>query len=267
MNAFGACVDRVGSLIVQCRVEGEPFLRFYNSAATVTGIPDADRQIRIGGSEDSLGEMAYDRGNDRLFVVVNESILVFEGAALAQNGDIAPTRSFSHPDLKGAIALGPNGDLYANAFGGVDGFGGILVFSSAGLRSGAATPDRIISLNGLNEGVPFVDSLDRLYVADSTSGDVAVLENASTRDGLIEFDTFPVIQLERLNAPGFTLLNSISSLAVDSRGIGYVAIADDGDIHIVDNIGTRSGLTRADRVIVYDSAIESGNPDAIFLWE
>lgn len=268
MSARSLSVDRVGSLIVSSVVAtsnaaddtGLLFLRSYDDAAAVSGIPAADREIRIG-SDGSLGGTTYDRNNDRLFVVVDDSVFLFEGAALSQTGNVAPTRSFSHPDLPGAsIALGPNGDLYVAA---EDGFTQtVLVFANAGLRSGPASPDRVIFLTSLSGETVFVDSLDRLYVTGFV-GKIAVLEKASTLNGTI--DNSPVITLQNLNGLG-TVQNAITGMVVDSRGSGYVAVGESGEIHVIDNIAARSGDVRAERAIV-GSDDGFGDADAIFLWE
>jgi hypothetical protein len=270
MSPTGVFVDRVGSLIIQCRVSVADFssdqrLRSYDNAATVTGVPAADREVSFGSDvrASDFGGIAYDRDNDRLFVAFNDRVLVFEGAALAQTGDAAPTRSFSNPDLVGAsIALGPNGDLYVAVD---DSFSekSVLVFSKAGLRSGPAIPDRVIFLPDISSETVFVDSRDRLYVTDGFHAEIAVLDHASTLDGRIE--TFPVIVLQRLDRQGAND-DFISGVVVDSRGIGYVALRDGGQIHIIDNIGTRSGDVRADRVIV-PSAAGLTEASAIYLWE
>jgi hypothetical protein len=267
MAPSGMIVDRVGSLIVQCTVAfsnaaedvGHRLLRSYDDAATVTGIPAADREIAFGNDffDDGFGGIAYDRDNDRLFVVFNDRVLIFEGAALAQDGNAAPTRSFANPDIPGAsIALGPNGDLYVTG-----GFQTVLVFSNAGLRSGDVSPDRTLFLSGFSRETVFVDALDRLYVTEFN--EIAVLENASTLDGTI--DNFPVIVLQALSGQG-AVQNSISGMVVDSRGIGYVAVGESGEIHIIDDIGTRSGDIRADRAL-FGSSVKFGDADAIFLWE
>jgi hypothetical protein len=268
MSARTVSVDRVGSLIVSSVVStsnaaddtGLLFLRTYDEAAAVSGIPAADREIKLG-SDGSLGGTAYDRNNDRLFIVVDNSVFVFEGAVLSQTGNVAPTRSFSHPDLSGAsIALGPNGDLYVAA---EDGFTQtVLVFANAGSRSGPASPDRVIFLTSLSGETVFVDSLDHLYVT-GFNAKIAVLDKASTLNGTI--DSSPVITLQNLDGLG-TVQNAISGMVVDSRGIGYVAVGESGEIHIIDNIAVRSGDVRADRAIV-GSDDGFGDADAIFLWE
>lgn len=259
MTALAVCVDRVGTLIVN---SSAPSLRFYNNAAAVTGIPAPDRLIEGQGSRlaDS-GGIAIDRANDRLFVATSDRVLIIEGAGLSQNGEAAPTRFFSSAELGGgeSIALGPNGDLYVS-----DGSQSVLVFSNAGVRTGEVTADRVIFLSFFRSERIFVDSLDRLYVANGDS--IAVLDDASTLNG--NFETFRQMRLAGVRAidEEGSATPTILALAVDSRGIGYVGDRANAAIHVIDNIGTREGDIRADRAI-HGPAVEFNNPNAIFLWE
>lgn len=259
MTAHAVCVDRVGSLVVN---DAAPSLRFYNNAATVTGIPAPDREIGGLGSRlaDNRG-IAYDRANDRLFVATGNRVLVFEGAKLAENGEVAPTRVFTSPDLPGgeSIALGPNGDLYVADLLGQT----VLVFANAGQRTGEVRADRVIDPPIIADVIA-VDALDRLYVA--FSDDITVLADASKLNGEVR-DT-PEMHLAGVAAIDETASaqTEIASLVVDSRGIGYVGDIANGAIHVVDNIASRVGDIRADRAIT-GPAVVFDRPFSIFLWE
>ncbi|MGE3181253.1 MAG: hypothetical protein AB7N71_06455 [Phycisphaerae bacterium] len=256
MTAKAVGVDRIGALVLY---DATPAVRFFNNAATITGIPAPNRAILEGSvsrlEDEPDGAMAFDRENDRLFVAVSDRVLVFEGAKLSGNGEVAPTRFFSNSDLGlgESIALGPNGDLYVS-----DGSQSVLVFANAGGRSGAIAPDRVITLSFFNTQRIFVDADDRLYVADDA--DIAVFDNAATLDG--SFDDFRTMRL----TPVGSTPPVIRALSVDSRGIGYAGDVDGKAIHIIDDIGTRTGDIAADRLLS-GSAVVFERPFAIFLWE
>jgi hypothetical protein len=261
MTALAVCVDRTGTLIVN---DAFPALRFYNNAAKVTGIPAPNREIGGLGSRlaDSLG-MTYDRENDRLFVATSDRVLIFEGATLKQNGEVAPTRLFSSPDLPGggSIALGPNGDLYMTDLLEQR----ILVFANAGLRSGEIRADRVIELFIISN-VVCVDSSDRLYVAGATGDVIAVVDKASSLDGEVrDFREMRLSGVRAIDEAG-SAQPEIEALVVDSRGIGYVADRANAAIHVIDNIGSRTGDIRTDRAI-HGPAVEFIRALAIFLWE
>jgi hypothetical protein len=260
LTALVLAVDRTGTLIVQ---DSADELRFYHGAATVTGVPAPDRVI--DGQASRLvddGGMAYDRVNDRLFVHTSDRILVFEGAALSQDGEIAPKREFFNSDFTGSsIALGPNGDLYV-----ADGSQSVLVVANPAQRSGEITPDREIFIFGIITENVFVDAADRLYVTDT--GEIAVLANASTLDGEIAFDSFPRMQLSGVRAidESGSAQPEIDDIVIDSRGIGYVADRANAAIHVIDNIAAKSGVIRTDRAI-HGPDVQFGRPFALFLWE
>lgn len=264
VTPVAVCVDRVGTLIVG---SGAPSLRFYNNAATVTGIPDANRQI--GGLASRLSDIdaiAYDRANDRLFVGTSDRVLIFEGSVLTKNGEVAPTRVFSSVDLPGrdlpadgSMALGPNGDLYVP-----DLSGDIQVFANAGLRSGEIRADRKIHLSLFFAEFVWVDSSDHLYAGDVD--EIAVLQGASALTG--DFETFPTMKLEGVKAinESNAVTTEIAAITVDSRGIGYVADIANAAIHIIENIAARTGDVRAERAITGPGVVFT-SPRAIFLWE
>lgn len=259
MTANALCVDRVGTLVIN---DAAPSLRFYNNAATVTGIPAPNREIGgLGSRLADNGGMAYDRDNDRLFVATSDRVVIFEGPSLSRSGEVAPTRVFSNAELgQGeSIALGADGDLYVS-----DGAQSVLVFSNAGLRTGEVTADRVIRLSFFTTQRIFVDSLDRLYVTDGD--EIAVLENAATLDNL--FETFPLMRLQGVRAidEEGSAQPEIDALVVDSRGIGYVADRANAAIHVIDDIGSQRGDIRTDRAI-HGPAVEFNRPFAIFLWE
>ncbi|MDX2199782.1 MAG: hypothetical protein SF069_12530 [Phycisphaerae bacterium] len=258
----GVCVDRTGTLIVY---DGSvPSLVLYQNAAAAVNDRAPTREITGAGTKLARfapDGLAVDRVNDRVFVAAGDRIMMFEGADLSKNGDTPPTRFFSSAALPGAgaIALGPNGDLYVS-----NDDDQVLVFNAAATRSGAISPDRVISLTGYRTDGVFVDAEDRLYVSDFDR--IAVMDNAAALNGLV--NTFSEMRVQGVQAEDSSGLRQVCivALAVDSRGIGYACDRCNGAVYMIDGIARKTGDVTPNR------AITGGNtrlpaPTAIFLWE
>ncbi|MFQ5490890.1 MAG: PKD domain-containing protein [Phycisphaerae bacterium] len=178
--------------------------------------------------------------SDQLIVadfVANE-LHTFENTTQATfNGNLAPVRTVTSADFSApsGINFGDDGDLYVANSGATN----VLVFADAANLNGDFTATRIIESAAFT-GVfdVFVDGDDNLFVVDP-SGFIFTFNDASSLNGM--------------QAPDFTLdvpgAGSLTAVAVDSDGTGYIVDRTNDAIYVYDNLANRNGAINPDRTI------------------
>lgn len=204
-----------------------------------------------------LTSMAIQPSSDLLFVsdLTPGRILVFSNASGPSfNGNTAPIRTFSSKDAPtpAGINFGAGDTLYvANAKT-------IAVFDNASTLSGEVIASRVISsaaFSSLYDVCVDVGN-DRMFVVDYDAEQVHIFNNASTRSGAIVPD-------KTLTVSGAV---SLTAIAVDRTGIGYIVDYGNGAVYSYDNIGTRSGTIAPDRILKGNTT-KLLNPIRLFLLE
>jgi len=197
---------------------------------------------------------------DMLFVaeITGDEILVFEGVSDDRfDGTIVPPRLINTQtsrDLNDPFGLSfsPSGELYVANNGGNN----VLVFSDAGNLDGDVSPNRIITSDAfLDVYDAVVDKDDNLFVVDS-GGQVFIFNNSSALNGSV--------------LPSLTLIvqgaEMLTSMVVDSNGVGYIADYEDDAVYIFDNAATLNGVFTADRTLQGGNSSLNG-PIRLFHYE
>lgn len=272
-DAVALAVDRFGDLL---SLSSDIGLAVFNGAETAAG--DLSPNRRLTGSDTQLthdftlnSALLYDRSADRLFACNASAILVWDNVS-ALDGNAAPTRSITSPDLNGprSMALGPNGDLYVTATTHV------AVFKNAAARDGDLRADRVIRFldessviagTTITVDTVFVDGADRLYVYDSEPGAIIfVLDNAAALDGVVAPNRTIDIELAPTTPGSFAPEFFPAAMTVDSSGTGYVADFGQDAIHIIPNIGARDGVLPAEQSIAGPNT-QFDEIGGLFIWE
>jgi hypothetical protein len=221
----------------------------YANAATATGNVLPSRNVQGGATQISgPATLAISTTNDLLFVgnVTSNRIQVYAGAStVAFNGNYAPIRTINSPDMVGGpygINFGASDTLYVASHGNSH----VLAFANASTAGGTVNATRIIGSAAFNANIfdVYVDSSDRMYVVNSTGGAtpnrINIFNNASSLNGLaIAPDIILVVQ-------GAV---SLTAIAVDADGVGYIVDAGANAVYQYDNIATRNGTFPPDRTI------------------
>lgn len=241
-----------------------PSITGYVNASSATG--NLAPSVEVTGAATSLVSpraMAYHATTDSLLVadVGTPSILVYANVSQpAFNGNVPPTRIITSGDLAGpqGIYLASNGDLYvAN-----NGNNSIAVFANAHAANGTVAATRLITSTELAAAGALqavcVDTSDHLFAADS-GGKVFMFNSASTLTGAAT--AAATIQIQT------TLATSLTAIAVDSGGHGYVLDGGaNSAVYVYDSIATRSGTLPPDRKIT-GNATQLVLPQRLFFWE
>lgn len=259
-------VDAAGSLLVANTKSGATSITTYFNAADLSGINGNVAPSRdVEGSATTLTSptsLAIVASDDILFVSngTPAQVLVFAGVSTSGfNGNMAPIRTFTSTDVTGPIGinLGANDTLYvANEKAGG---GSIAVFDNASTLNGAVAATRVITSTAFSATVldVFIDvANDRMFVLDEGNKQVHVFNNASTING----PTSPDVTLTVDGA------NALTAIAVDSKGIGYIADELNNAVYSYDNIANRNGKLPPDRTLK-GSNTQLVGPGRLFLRE
>jgi sugar lactone lactonase YvrE len=207
--------------------------------------------------------LAISTTNDLLFVgnITTNLIHVYAGASTATfNGNLAPTRTINSPDMVGGpygINFGAGDELFVASHGNSR----ILVFANASTAGGVVNATRIIGSAAFSANIfdVYVDADDNLYVVNGAGAAPAnrinIFHNASTRSGLA---TAPDVTLVVTGAI------SLTAVAVDADGVGYIVDNGANAVLQYDNIATRNGTFGADRTIVGGNT-QLNSPIRVFL--
>ncbi len=206
---------------------GNAIVRF-DSAFSITGNVAPAAQITGANTHLSSPErLALDTVADRLFVanLAASSILVFDQIS-TKTGNIPPSREIVGPTT-GLIqpvdlAYDKGRDMLYVSDGPE-----ILVFNTASTATGDVAPARDLLLNFPVSGI-FLDSADRLYVADVSSNAIRVFDGASTLNGAVTANRSLTGAATSLSAPSGILLDSGGKLIVSNAGSNAVTIYDNG---------------------------------------
>lgn len=257
-------VNELGTLITASR--GPDAIVFHDQGVRATGNLSPDRNISgpATGSNFPVG-MAWDAATDTLFTAHNGLapnpgfILAYADASdSATAGNRAPITRITSADLgtPSSIALNAAGDLFVSNMDKRT----IVVFDNAATVNGLKSADRVISSPAL-VGVGNIpqditlNAQDQLFVLTSV-GRVLVFDNASSLNGNVMPDS--VLQISGAA--------SVQGIAVDSKGVGYIADSAANRIFVYDAIATRNGTFAADRLITGGSTQMNG-PTRLFIDE
>ncbi|HOA72532.1 MAG TPA: PKD domain-containing protein [Phycisphaerae bacterium] len=254
-------VEALGSLLVVNA--GGDSITSYPGADDLTGVNGnvaPDRNVQGAATQLVVpATLAIRPESELLFVgdLTANSIFVFGGVSTnAFNGNLAPLRTITSPDLQGPIGInfGANDTLYVANSAGVP---RVSVFANASTLNGNVAATRVITstvFNGLFD--VFVDANDRMYVVDVIDDQVHVFNNASTLNGNV--------------APSVTLTipgaGQLTAIAVDRQGVGYVVDNTLNAVYSYDNIASRNGTVTPDRVL-QGANTQLTNPIRVFLLE
>lgn len=241
-------VNGAGELLVLSRdavAFGERWISVYDNALQISGNQAPLRKVQgdaTGMVEPDAMALLADR--DLLFVTDtdNDNVLVFEGTSTASfDGNLAPVRTFSSPDLNTPLAInfGPDGDLYLTNRDLLRG-DTVVVFSDPASLDGVVDATRVIDSDAFDNADlfdVFVDQGDTMYVLDD-NGFIYIFDNASEQSGLVS----PTSTLE---IPAAVFLRSIH---VDSSGTAYIG-DENQQIFSYDNIAGLNGAQAPDRTI------------------
>lgn len=223
------------------------------------GVLVVDRAIYGGstGLSNNIGSLALDTANDRLYIGNGTSILVFNGASMA-NGNVVPNRTITNSPASGntgSLFLDQtNNRLYVG-----DDVVGVRVFNNAATINGATASDRLISGDfGTTfqiHGVAVDAAKNILYVSDDTlmpsgSHQISVFDSASTVNGSV--------------TPNRTITPTVSSTAQNVGGIFLDAVNDrlyvaGGSVNTLimefDNASTANGTIAPTRTLTMPAVI------------
>lgn len=239
----------------QLYVSNETSIVVFNNARFANGPIDYNRRVAMlvppGGNFNSL---SLDSTRDMLYVGDNQNgVRVYDNAStLNETGGPSnlPNRTISGnfgPNFfvrDVAVDAGKN-ILYVATVDSTPAMS-VVVFDSASTATGNLAPSRTISIptsvNGGTMGL-FIDSThDRLFVAD-TSGDVFVIENASSKSGTPAPPDRTVI-----------LPSVVTRLAVDTVNDRLYA-ASSSALYVVPGVSTASGAVLATAALAAPGSI------------
>ncbi|MFO0972578.1 MAG: hypothetical protein U1A27_03935 [Phycisphaerae bacterium] len=222
-------------------------ITIHENALTATGNTHADRIIEGPATKlDSPIAFAYDATHDRLYVgntSADDGILRFDDVSDPTfDGNLAPDEEFNPPDRAPSdvapmtisdMELDDNDRLYvADSSGLFVNSSRILVFTSAGTRSGEVAPSRTITCTAWDVIEDFALGNDgRLYVLDG-SNHIFIFDNASTLNNAVTPSRTATISGVGVALRGITF---------DSTGRAYVADGGNSEIHTFTSLGTTSG--------------------------
>lgn len=253
-------VDAGGSLLVSNFDFGVGSVTSYTNANDLSGINGNVAPNRnVQGAATLLIQpttLVVNTTTDLVFVadINTDQIFVYGNASTAAfNGNLAPLRTITSTDINDpfGINFGANDELYVANNGGT-----IAVFANASNLNGNVAATRIItSAVFTNLFDVFVDSSDTMYAVDP-NGFIYTFNNASTLNGAVN--------------PDFTLqvqgAGTLTAIAVDSAGNGYIVDNTNDAVLGYDNIGTRNGLLAPDRTL-QGAATQLNGPIRVFLLE
>lgn len=213
--------------------EGANAIVRFDSAFTATG--NIAPAATISGANTHLSRPQYmvlDIAADRLFVanLGGSSIPVFDQVSTT-SGNIAPSREIVGPAtgllLPVALACDKARDLLYVADG-----PDIAVFGTASTATGNVAPVRTITV-GFGVSDIFLDSGDRLYVADQAGNAIDIYDGASALTG--------TVAANRTLTGATTSLSRPSGVLVDPSGRLIVSNASSNAINIYGNAATITG--------------------------
>lgn len=234
-----------GSLLVSNN--GTNAITTYLNAQDLAGVNGNVAPARnVQGGATTLNtpaSLAVRTTSDLLFVsdLLPARVLVFASASTSGfNGNTAPIRTFTSTDM--ALPIGINfgaADTLYVANGGVA--RKVAVFDNASSLNGAVGATRVItSVSFSNLFDVFIDvANDRMFVVDGGNKQIHVFENASTRNGNI----MPDVTLSVSGA------GTLTAVAVDSKGVGYIVDETGNAVYSYDHIATRNGTFVPDRTL------------------
>lgn len=211
--------------------------------------------------------LAYDAMNNRLYVVNNGSILVFNNANTAA-GNVAPARAIGTGQQIYAMFLDTANDiLYVAVYGnGAVGGDKILAYNNASTANGSLIPNRSVSIT-LNSGtfqirdISVDTSRNILYVAGfggtpTYSPRVLAYENALTLNGT---------NITASRAIAFIPNVHLGGIALDQTNNRLYVACGDKTVKVIDNVSTTDGSISPTRTIYFGSSTEYIYPDNVLI--
>jgi hypothetical protein len=196
-----------------------------------------------------MPDLAYDSGNDRLYIVNNSSITVVNSASTA-NGSPAPSRTITSGSFVStlqSVAL----DTVRNALYVADNFN-VLVFDNVSTANGMTAPSRTLSVSrpagsATGPDIIFLDTTrDILYLKGHVGGAgginqvILVVDNASGKNGAITANreiTFATASILGIAGDG------------DAGNRLFVADLNSSTVMVFDNASSTSGAAAPARTI------------------
>ncbi len=243
VNPTAAIASPTGLLFVSNYTT--PSLTVYDNAVSVGGNRPPVRMV-VGNATllETPTAMAFNAASDLLLVsetgFINR-IVTYAGVSTSLfNGNVPPARTITSGNLVGpmGIFLTDADDLYvANSA-----IGNVVVFAKASTLNGFYSATRTLTSGTFGAVYDvFVDAADRLFVLNSALGAnrVSIISKASTRNGYVTADAVLAVQGAQ----------SLTAIAVDSGGTGYIADQVANAIFVYENIASRNGTYPPDRTI------------------
>jgi hypothetical protein len=220
------------------------------------GMLAVDRFFYGGGLTTSVGSLALDTGNDRLYVGNGTSILVYDGASMA-SGIPSPARTITGFGTVSSLFIdGANNRLFVG-----DDAAGVTVFDSANTASGMATPSRSITGSFGStfqiHGVAVDPTLgkDILYVSNTTltpsvSQQITLFTASTANDPATVKATITPVD-------GMSSNLTIDGIALDSQHDRLYVAGPAPTVLVFDNASGLSGNQTATRTITLPGQIRS----------
>lgn len=219
------------------------------------GVMRVDRTISGPSVSGTMPELAYDPGNDRLYIVNNSSIAVLNNAG-TRNGSAAPDRTISSGSFTTTIAsifLDTANDILYVA----SGFGTVLAFSNASTLNGLVLPTRTLLISrgttSLAVNDIYVDTnRDILYVSAQVTGVVGVNRTIQSYDDAKTLPDNAAIVADRELDFSSTTIGDV----VGDRNGNRIFVADtSGSILVFDNASTADGIGATRTITLLDSPL------------